>query len=511
MIVRIQSDGEERAVALDELETLIRDGGVGPETPVERGGQWIPAREWPGFAELRGDTASMVRARWTRPTVPWVTALIAGIAIRVHAASFATGGTLHAALARETPAIVERGEGWRVVGYGLLHSGLPHLLSNMTAIVVAGVAFERIMGHAALAHVILLSVATGGLASAYSLPGMPSVGMSAGDFGLLGACAALGVRYGGLLPRAALGIFGATTAGFTLWAFVNGLTAEGVDNTAHAVGLVTGVVTGAFYRPNIEPWRRGNRWAHAVVLAAVGAMVLAPVMAGPSMVPMATYEADGASLSRPSYWQVQVSRSGMRGYGPFDRSAAIAANTREHEHPPTIDEVVEFERARLARLDKEARATPIDSDHALVNYVADGVARELWLRVAVRGLHSTVGGTDTAAGARLAPRLRAAIDGWTLTAPTELKSKLDGASSSQWRVVVEAAAAQAALGDEPAALASFARARGQRPAEDDIAAAEVEALCRSRFESCRDAVARARAEFPDSSKVQAAISKVEAE
>ncbi len=497
-------------MALEELESLIREGRVGPETPVERDGRWLPARDWPGFAELRRDTASMVRALWTRPTVPWVTALVAGIAIRVHYASFATGGELHLALARETPAILERGEGWRLVGYGLLHSGLPHLLSNMTAIIVAGVAFERIMGHAALANVILLSVVTGGLASTYSLPGMPSVGMSAGDFGLLGACAALGVRYSSLLPRAALGIFGAATAGFTLWAFANGLTAEGVDNTAHAVGLVTGVVAGAFYRPNIEAWRRGNRRVHGAVLALVGLMVLGTVALGPSMVPMAAYEADGASLSRPSYWQVQVSRSGLRGYGPFDRSAAIAVSTRKHERPPSVAEVVESERLRVARLDQAARVETIDAEHALVHYTVDGRDRELWLRVAVRGLYATTGGADTAAGARLAPRLRASIDAWTLGTPAEEKGKLDGATSSQWRVVIEAAAAHAALGDEAAAVASFARARGLRAGEDDIAAAEVEALCRSAFPTCRDAVERAGAEFPDSSKVMAAIARVEA-
>ncbi len=510
MIVRIQSDGEERTLALDELEGLIREGKVGPETPIERDGRWLAAREWPGFAELRRDTAAMVRALWTRPTVPWVTAVIAGLAIRVHFASITTGGALHGALARETPAILERGEGWRLVGYGLLHSGLPHLLSNMTAIVVAGVAFERIMGHAALANVILLSVATGGLASAYSLPGTPSVGMSAGDFGLLGACAALGVRYGSLLPRAALGIFGATTAAFTLWAFANGLTAEGVDNSAHAVGLVTGVVSGAFYQPNIEPWRASNRWVHAGVLAIVAALSLAPIVAGPSMVPMATYEADGASLSRPSYWQVQVSRSGLRGYGPFDRSAALAVSTRKHEHPPTAAEVVEAERARVARLDKAARVEVIDAEHARIAYTVDGRDRELWVRLAVRGLYATVGGVDTAKGARMAPRLQAVIDEWTLTTPTEEKAKLDGASSSQWRVVIEAAAAQAALGDEAAAVKSFARAHELKPGEDDIAAAEVEALCRSAFPSCRDAVARALAAHPDSSKVTAAIARVEA-
>lgn len=420
MIVRVQLHGDTRNVQPEELEALVREGVVGPETLVERDGQWIAARNWPGFAALRDDPEAQVRARWSAPIVPWATALVVGTAVRVHLGAPGSGGWLHDTLARSTPAILERGEGWRVLGYGLLHANLPHLLSNMAAIVVAGIAFERLMGHGALVGVLVLSVATGGLASTFSLPGTPSVGMSAGDYGLLGACAVLGVRHGTAIPRAAQAAFGATAAIFTVWSFAGGLSAQGVDNTAHFVGLLTGVVLGAFYRPAIPAWRRQNRVVHGFVAALTALCVVLPAAWGPALVRFRTYEADGVVAERPAYWQVTVSRSGLRGYGPYDRSAAVSLDTRRLDEAHDAAVVFETERARVARVDPSATLTVLDAERAVVEYTAGNEPRSLRLRVVQRGAYATVGGVDTTRGARIAPLLaERVLERWTLRPPDE--------------------------------------------------------------------------------------------
>ena len=255
VVVRVQRDGADRRMTVEEFEAGIRTGEIVPETPVEVGGAWIAAREWPTWAALRESTEAELHALWKRRTVPWVTALTLGLAIQVFRMEFAATGTnlgLFQHLARDTTGILERGEGWRVLSYALLHADPGHILSNAAAIAVAGWALETMIGHRGVLAVLGSSIAAGAALGTLFSPEVPSVGISGGDFGLLGACAVLGLRYFDVIPIAARAAFGTTAALFTLWAFIGGITGERVDSWCHFGGLLAGLALGALYRPRVR-------------------------------------------------------------------------------------------------------------------------------------------------------------------------------------------------------------------------------------------------------------------
>ena len=514
MLVRVQLGGEERRVGVDEFEAMVRSGEVGPETPVERDGAWISAGEWPDFEGLRASPVSALAARWRAPSVPWVTAIVLGIAtrmffwIRLDPEGSSPVGEL---LVRNTPDVFERGESWRLITYALLHANLPHLLSNGAGILVAGVALERLLGGTAMLSVLSSSVLVGGVLSAVRMPERGTIGISAGDFGLLGACAALGVRFGGLLPRGAQAAFGSTAALCTLQFFAGGLGSTGVDNWCHFGGLVTGLVLGGLYKPAITAWHAHNRRVHVVVAVVSAAVLLGLALAGDRLIPWTEYRADGVVAERPAWWGVQVSRSGGRGYGASDRESAVSLSTSKHGKLTTAAQIVATEVARIQRLDANAAATSEvrqeKEARATVLYTADGQRRVVSYRVATRGLYATVGAVDVQEGARLADDLvQRGLEQWKLEdPPTVAKSRGGGPT---WKGKVDAAVAIAELGELEPAIALFGEARALVPQEDDVDVAAIRvlhALGDARAVTfANDALAR----FPESRKVIAAAAVV---
>jgi membrane associated rhomboid family serine protease len=92
--------------------------------------------------------------------------------------------------AKETKAIVEENEGWRLLTSTVLHAGLVHYLINMLALWFVGGAIEMSHGWFAAATIFTLSAVGGAIMSAIFLPEYITVGASGGIFGFIGACIA---------------------------------------------------------------------------------------------------------------------------------------------------------------------------------------------------------------------------------------------------------------------------------------------------------------------------------
>ena len=103
------------------------------------------------------------------------------------------GVTIFEAGAKYGPAI-SAGQWWRLITAGFLHGGLLHLLMNSWVLFDLGSSTEENYGTSRYLVFYFISTITGFLASLYWSPVIPSVGSSAGIFGLLGAMVAFGVR-----------------------------------------------------------------------------------------------------------------------------------------------------------------------------------------------------------------------------------------------------------------------------------------------------------------------------
>jgi rhomboid protease GluP len=143
--------------------------------------------------------------------------------------------------AKYGPFIVGKHEWWRLITAGFLHGGLLHILMNSWVLFDLGAQVEETYGTSRYLVLYFVTTITGFLGSLFWAPMTPSIGSSAGIFGLIGAMIALGVR-----DRSSYG--SAVRSLYMRWAIyglIMGLLPFfATDNAAHIGGLAGGFVTG---------------------------------------------------------------------------------------------------------------------------------------------------------------------------------------------------------------------------------------------------------------------------
>ena len=124
---------------------------------------------------------------------------------------------------------------YRLVTAGFLHGGWLHILMNSWVLWDLGAQVEEIYGAPRLTVVYFVSSVCGFLLCAFWSPQYPTLGASAGLFGLIGAMIALGFR-----TRNSMGQ--AIRAQYVRWAIYGLLFGllPGISNTAHVGGLAAG-------------------------------------------------------------------------------------------------------------------------------------------------------------------------------------------------------------------------------------------------------------------------------
>lgn len=165
------------------------------------------------------------------------------------------------------------GQWWRLATALFLHFGVIHLALNMWALWDVGRLVEKLLGRWRFVGLYLGSGVIGNLLSLV-LQGNSAVsgGASGAIFGLYGALLVFLWRERRQVERGEFRwMFGAAIA-FTTLAMTLGAVVPGIDNAAHAGGLIAGALTGAAL---LRPWTSESpravpsRWLAAAALATV--------------------------------------------------------------------------------------------------------------------------------------------------------------------------------------------------------------------------------------------------
>lgn len=171
------------------------------------------------------------------------------------------------------PALVEKGQYWRLVTSMFLHADLFHLLFNGWALFLFGSIIETTFGTPRFAAVYLLTGFVAGATSFAFGTGAVSVGASGAIFGLLGAWVAYNWRHRDLsMARGNLGMALVLVGLNVVWGF----TVPGIDNAAHLGGLVAGVLAGFAADGLGRRWvRRASRVVGLALIGLAGVALLA--------------------------------------------------------------------------------------------------------------------------------------------------------------------------------------------------------------------------------------------
>jgi rhomboid protease GluP len=170
------------------------------------------------------------------PNARYVTVMILLVDFALFAGSLLGGEGLYAAGAERGFEVFRLHQWYRLVTAGYLHGGWLHILMNAWVLFDLGAQVEEIYGPPRLIVFFFVSSALGFLASAWFGSGMvPSVGSSAGIFGLIGAMIALGVRTRNSMGQSIRALY----IRWAIYGLLFGLL-PGIDNTAHIGGLASG-------------------------------------------------------------------------------------------------------------------------------------------------------------------------------------------------------------------------------------------------------------------------------
>jgi rhomboid protease GluP len=137
---------------------------------------------------------------------------------------------------------IVRGEVWRLATSLFLHGDFDHLLGNMVALYILGIAVEHAFGSGRMAAIYLAAGLVGGLSSCAVNP-LPTVGASGAIFGLMGCLVAVLLRIRHVV-QVRDGRIGAVVLLWACYQLILGFTDPLIANFAHLGGFVAGFLLG---------------------------------------------------------------------------------------------------------------------------------------------------------------------------------------------------------------------------------------------------------------------------
>jgi len=211
-----------------------------------------PLRITPDMLAPGTPGASVDFERGMRPAPPLVLLLIV-LNVAMFAWQLAAGALASQESIVEAGALVREqvlaGEAWRVVSSMFLHGGPEHLIGNMIALYIVGMACEHALGLPGTALVYFGSGAAGAALSIAMSPG-PSVGASGAIFGLLGAVIVVLYQHRDRFHLRDKRI-GVVLAAWAIFQVAIGFATPFVDNYAHLGGLAGGALAASMLRPRL--------------------------------------------------------------------------------------------------------------------------------------------------------------------------------------------------------------------------------------------------------------------
>jgi membrane associated rhomboid family serine protease len=164
-----------------------------------------------------------------------------GMALAAHVNPLEAGGLVRAR--------VLAGEWWRVFTAMFLHASPEHLIGNMIALYIVGMACEHAFGGERTVLIYVGSGVTGAALSLAASPG-PSVGASGAIFGVLAAVAVMLYRHQRRFFVRDKRI-GLVLGGWAAWQLLTGFMTPFIDNFAHLGGLVGGATAAFLLSPTL--------------------------------------------------------------------------------------------------------------------------------------------------------------------------------------------------------------------------------------------------------------------
>lgn len=314
-IVRVRTAEGEAAVGLEQFESLVRKGKVGPETEVSfalvTGDRFVRAADLEIFRGLYSEERIVFQEQFNLSRFPLVTVVLVGLTVvwflAVQYAEIWYGPEAALVLgAKARPLIEEAGQLWRILSFSFVHADQLHLLANAGFLMLFGLALENAYSRWSYALILLSSALTSGLAS-YLFTEAPSAGASGIVFGILGGLVVFGIKYRALIPRRYAYYFGWSVLPLILITVYAGLAEPLVDHSGHLGGLVGGVLACLFLGAELLEKGPSSRLAWLRTVAILLATPAALVLAGPLVARAAGRERSieddlGFQLSVPAGW-----------------------------------------------------------------------------------------------------------------------------------------------------------------------------------------------------------------
>ncbi len=164
---------------------------------------------------------------------------------------------------------------WRLLTSTFMHAGFAHLAFNMIGLLQLGTIAIRFYGSQGMAVVYFVSAIGGAIASLrFGAANSVSVGASGAIFGLLGAIVASAIsKRKALGPEQAKG-FMVMGAVFVLYSLFTGFTQPGIDNAAHAGGLVAGALVAMGLAEKFDSREFATQATKRLALTLLGSLVV---------------------------------------------------------------------------------------------------------------------------------------------------------------------------------------------------------------------------------------------
>ena len=510
MIVEVRYGDRVQRMTYEDFERRIRDGDVRASTlvryPLVTGDAFRAAGELELFQALADPEALAFRRNLTTPGLPLATALLVGVQIRVYLWSWAPGlkRWLEAEATNWTPAVLEQGEVWRLLSYGLVHVDFTHILFNLLFIAYTGYHLERAMGWKNLLLLFFGSVVTGGLMSLWLSPGLPTLGASGGGFGLLAAAVVFGWKHWESIPAAARKYFGFAILPYPMISILTSIQAANVDNWCHLGGLLGGMALMTVLEPEVFAARRPRNRAVRGVSALVGAIALLAVGAlGPRVVALEPVEEQGATFLRPAAWRPGGAFTGDSGWrSPTGDSSLVEVV----DAASRVVKLADLEASWRARVEEAARDVVVQEREELDLGGTPGLRLRLTLRLegephqldallAARGVYTYRVQMLTRAEAadRLEPLRERIFAGLRVADPPEVAAARQAASENprSWGPQLALAKVLARAGDVKGTFEALDRAGVLSPQEPDVLATRLDLVSQLQPERVPEEVRRA--------------------
>jgi len=185
------------------------------------------------------------------PAVPIFIILLCGIVFVLQAVTGSLeseAGIIKAgALVRD---LVVKGEPWRLVSSMFLHASTGHVVGNMIALYILGMAVQHAFGAWRTVYLYFLSGIVAAIGSTLLNTG-PSVGASGAVFGLMGAMVAYFAFYKKEY-RFQDNRIGAVLLVWAIYSFIEGMATPYIDVAAHIFGFAAGFLLAYLVKPKLK-------------------------------------------------------------------------------------------------------------------------------------------------------------------------------------------------------------------------------------------------------------------